>query len=237
MRLTTALHRAAAPSSASPRCAEQPEQHVGRAAGRRPPPCCAAPARAAPGRSSTPTSTMPRSIRISGGGLGADAAGAVGARSRASPSARRAGRCRRRCRAARGCASSSSSNALPCRQLAMTWSHDRRLAAGPLAQHLGVVDLAQLEVPAGHRRPHARDAAVGADRFRRPRRAAAGTSRHASTSPPGWTVSLADQMAVQQRRRARRSPRRGAPAARSSSSRPSGSTVIFSGSGSDGRPT
>ena len=45
---------------------------------------------------------------------------------------------------------------------------DRRFAAGALAQHFRVVDLAQLDVPAGHRRPHARDAAVGAHRFRRP---------------------------------------------------------------------
>ena len=75
----------------------------------------------------------------------------------------------------------------------------RRLAAGALAQHLGVVDLAQLHVAAGHRRPHAGDAAVGAHRFRR-------SAEQQQERAPGVDVAagmdrhLADEVAVQQRR-------------------------------------
>ena len=81
----------------------------------------------------------------------------------------------------------------------MTWSQTACCAAGPFAQHLRVVDLAQLDVAAGHRRPDAGDAAVGADRFRR-------SPEQQQERPPrldvaaGMDRQLADQMAVEQRR-------------------------------------
>jgi hypothetical protein len=46
---------------------------------------------------------------------------------------------------------------------------DRRLTGAAFAEHLRIVDLAQRQMEAGHRRPEARDAALGADRFGRPR--------------------------------------------------------------------
>ena len=73
-----------------------------------------------------------------------------------------------------------------------------RLAARALAQHFGVVDLAQLDVPSRHRRPHARDAAVGANRLGRPR-------EQKQEAAPGVGIAagidrqLADQVAMQQR--------------------------------------
>ena len=79
---------------------------------------------------------------------------------------------------------SSRSNELPCRQLAITRFHTDRIAAGALAQHLGVIDLAQLDVAAGHRRPHAGDAAVGCAPTPAIRPSSSRNVRQASTSPP-----------------------------------------------------
>jgi hypothetical protein len=75
----------------------------------------------------------------------------------------------------------------------------RPVAAGALAQHLGVIDLAQLHVAARHRRPHARNAAVGAHRLRR-------SPEEHEEAPPRLDVAarvdgqVSDEMTVQERR-------------------------------------
>ena len=72
-----------------------------------------------------------------------------------------------------------------------------RLAGFPLAQHFRVIDLAQLDVAARHHRPHARDAAFGADRVRRP-------SEEQQEVAPGVEIAagmngqLADEMIVEE---------------------------------------
>ena len=96
-------------------------------------------------------------------------------------------------------AASSSSNALPCRQFVTTRSQTAVLAAGPLAQHLRVVDFPQLQVAAGHGRPDASDPAVGSDRFRR-------SPEQQQEHPPRFDVAarvdreLSDQMTVEESR-------------------------------------
>ena len=113
----------------------------------------------------------------------------------------------------------------------MTRSQIGRPAVLFVAHHLGVVDFAQFEVLTGGRRPDARDAAL------RPQRVGRAAEQQQEIAPcldvpSGIDGQGADDVAVQQFRELARRPRRPGRAARSSSSRPSGSTVIWSGAAS-----
>ena len=81
----------------------------------------------------------------------------------------------------------------------MTCSQAGRRAVAALAQHFRVVDLAQLDVPPGHRRPQPRDAALGADVFRRPSKQEQELAPRLDIAA-GIDAQLANQVVVQQRR-------------------------------------
>ena len=75
---------------------------------------------------------------------------------------------------------------------------DRGLAVFPLAQHFGVIDLPQLHMPAGHRRPCARDAAFVPNRLRCSRQEEKEGAPRLGIAA-GVDRELADEMTVQQR--------------------------------------